>query len=90
MRRVVVAQKRPQVRAPPSVESSIPARRCTCVPGSQIADPEYADVPPSTPVFSRTSVRSPADAAASAPAIAPAPEPATTTSYSSSHRAFAT
>src|SRR6478609_6883357 len=60
----------------------MPARCWTWLPGSQQAPPEYAEVPPSSPVFSTTTVDSPALWARKAPVIAPPPEPTTTTSYS--------
>src|SRR6478735_12489371 len=60
----------------------MPARCCTSLPGSQHAPPEYAEVPPSSEVFSTTTVDRPAFAARKAPVNAPPPEPTTTTSYS--------
>src|SRR6478609_7986803 len=62
----------------------MPARCCTWLPGSQQAPPEYAEVPPSSAVFSTTTVDSPALWARNAPVSAPPPEPTTTTSYSRS------
>ena len=79
---VRVLQDRVEVAArATSVESGIPARCWTSLPGSQQAPPEYAEVPPISGVFSRTTVDRPAFAASAAPVRAPPPEPTTTTSY---------
>ena len=64
-----------------SVESPMPARSCTAVPGNQTAAPEYADVPPNRAVFSSTIVLNPLAAAVYAPVRAPPPDPTTSTSH---------